>query len=202
MTLLLAIEKDDKIYYAGDRCESFGYSHRVLPHSKFIAHRGWRIGIAGSSKFGTLLLQDGRWRSILGPAGEESVEQVFAFARACQEIVAADGWKPEQTERQPGNFSMGALIVSPIGIFVICGAASVRQYGAGQMVAMGAGSDFAEGFWAGCHGLDKKRTIEQQMQACLEAASKQSCSVAPPFDFGCIGVRPGARPMLWEGGDR
>ena len=96
----------------------------------------------------------------------------------------------------------GVGVVSPIGIFVVCGAASVRQYGAGQLVAMGAGGDFAEGFWAGCHGLDKKRTVEQQMLACLEAASKQSCSVAPPFDFGCIAVRPGARPMMWEGGDR
>lgn len=201
MTLLLAIEKDDKIHYAGDRCETTSYTKRTLPHSKWIPHRGWRIGLAGSTKFGSLLMTDGRWRSILGPHGEESVDQVFAFVRCCQEIIAADGWHPEKSDRYPAQFNTSGIIVSPIGIFSFCSAFSVYQHGPGEFVAMGSGADFAIGCWEACQQIGGKRTTDQILALCMEAGAKYAGGVGAPFDYGHVEVKPPVlRSMIWEGG--
>lgn len=200
MTLLIAIEKDDKIHYAGDRCETSGYTKRVLPHSKWIPHRGWRIGLAGSAKFGSLLLTDGRWRSILGPPGEESIDQVFSFVRCCQEIIAADGWHPEKSDRYPNQFNTAGMIVSPIGLFSFCSSFSVYQHGPGEFVAMGSGADFAIGCWEACSQIGGKRTTDQIIGMCMEAGAKYAGGVSPPFDCAQLELRPGPRSMIWDGG--
>lgn len=198
MTCLVAVQHDKHIYYGGDRCESQRYTRRSLGRSKWIVFREWRIGVAGSSKLGTLMATDNRWRSALSPIGEESAGDVDQFARAMQAIVETDPtWIHEKCESNPGGFSVSFIVVGPPGVFSIGTSFDVSKHAVGDMAAVGTGDHFALGAYEICRRLAKRVPMSDQITMCLEAAAANCPSVMGPFDVDSIEVSAKRSPGLW-----
>lgn len=188
MTCLLAVEKDGTIYYAGDRCESSGYLRHELTHAKWIAHRDWRIGVAGPSRLGTLMTIHGSWRDALPHASEAQSSDVFRFAHAIKAAIDAEGgWA--NTEEKPATYRLGFIVAGPVGLFIIRSSFDVFEVPVGHLAAVGVGDEMTIGAWyamAATESPKSARSTKDKLRICLEVAAARVSGVSAPFDFGEI----------------
>lgn len=185
MTCLLAVEKDGTIYYAGDRCESSGYLRHELAHAKWIAHRDWRIGVAGPSRIGTLMTVNAGWRDALSHASEAQTGDVFRFAQAIKGAIDAEGGWANGDEKPP-TYRLGFIVAGPVGLFIIRSSFDVFEVPIGHLAAVGVGDEITIGAWYAMAATEGKthRPTKDKLRICLEVAAARVSGISPPFDFG------------------
>jgi ATP-dependent protease HslVU (ClpYQ) peptidase subunit len=178
MTVIVALEKNGKIYMGSDRMATFGNETIIMSNPKIREKGEFLFGSAGSLSTLQVLFD----AFSMPPIKEKQTQIEYLlndFAPAFRKRLKELGMLEEKNGLQ---HSMNHFIIGFRGKLFSCGSSLAMVEHADGYCSIGSGSEFALGV---LHVLkdDKKLKPEEIIQKALEAAAHHNPYVAEPFDI-------------------